>query len=125
MSARIRTRIRRNPCDLIVPLLTFSNGTPIFLTSILLLCEEAIMQTTKLSSKGQVIIPKTLRTRYNLNEGQILTVIDTGDGILLKPSQPFKETELDQVAGMLKYSGKPVSLSEMEAAIKKGALERK
>jgi hypothetical protein len=44
---------------------------------------------------------------------------------LLKPSRPFKKTELYQVAGILKYSGKPVSIDEMEAAIKKGAMERK
>jgi AbrB family looped-hinge helix DNA binding protein len=83
------------------------------------------MQTTKLSSKGQVIIPKALRSRYNWDIGQKLVVIDTGDGILLKASHSFKETELEQVAGILKYSGKPVSMDEMEEAIKKGALERK
>ena len=83
------------------------------------------MQTTKMSSKGQVIIPKALRSRYNWDTGQKLAVIDTGDGILLKTSHSFKETGLDQVAGILKYSGKPVSIDEMEAAIKKGALERK
>jgi hypothetical protein len=52
-------------------------------------------------------------------------VIDTGNGILLKPSHPFNKTELDQGAGILKYSGKPVSLDEMKASIKKGAMERK
>lgn len=83
------------------------------------------MQTTKLSSKGQVIIPKTIRSRYNWNAGQKLSVIDTGDGILLRPSRSFKKTKLEQVAGILKYSGEPVSLDEMEAAVKKGALEHK
>jgi AbrB family looped-hinge helix DNA binding protein len=83
------------------------------------------MQTTKMSSKGQVIIPKSLRSRYNWDTGQKLSVIDTGDGILLKASHSFKKTELEQVAGILKYSGKPVSIDEMEEAIKKGALERK
>ena len=82
------------------------------------------MQTTKLSSKGQVIIPKSLRSRYNWNPGQELSVIDTGDGLLLKPRHPFKKTKLDQVAGILKYSGKPVTLDDMEAAIKKGAREQ-
>jgi len=48
------------------------------------------MQTTKLSSKGQVIIPKIIRSRYNWNSGQKLSVIDTGDGILLRPSRSFK-----------------------------------
>ena len=62
----------------------------------------------KLSSKGQVIIPKTLRSRYNWNAGQNLSVIDAGDGILLKPSRTFENTELEQVAGILKYSGEPI-----------------
>jgi AbrB family looped-hinge helix DNA binding protein len=83
------------------------------------------MQTTKLSSKGQVIIPKILRSRYKWEIGQELTVIDTGDGILLRSARPFNKAELDEVAGVLKHSGKPVSLDEMEKAIKKGALERK
>ena len=76
------------------------------------------MQTTKLSSKGQVIILKILRSRYKWDIGQALNVIDTGEGILLRSSRPFKKTELDDVAGVLKYSGKPVSLDEMEEAIK-------
>jgi len=83
------------------------------------------MPTTTLSSKGQVIIPKAFRSRYKWDIGQKLTVIDTGDGILLKSCRPFKETGLDEVAGILKHSGKPVSLADMEQAVKKGALERK
>ncbi|PIP38342.1 MAG: AbrB family transcriptional regulator [Desulfobacterales bacterium CG23_combo_of_CG06-09_8_20_14_all_51_8] len=83
------------------------------------------MQVIKLSSKGQVVVPKSIRDRYNWNTGQELSVIDMGDGIVLKPAQPFKPTTIDQVAGRLKYTGRPVSLDEMEAAIKKGALERK
>lgn len=83
------------------------------------------MQTTKLSSKGQVIIPKILRNRYNWNTGQVLNVIDTGNGILLEPSHPFKKTKLEQVAGILRYAGESVSIEQMEEAIKKGALERK
>ena len=83
------------------------------------------MQTTKLSSKGQVIIAKIIRSRYKWDIGQELTVIDVGDGILLKSSRPFKKTKLDEVAGVLKYTGKYVSLDEMEKAIIKGALERK
>ena len=83
------------------------------------------MQTTRLSSKGQVIIPKIFRNRYNWNSGQKLNVIDTGDGILLKPSRPFKKTELEQVAGILKYSGKPISIDQMNEAIKKGRIGAK
>jgi AbrB family looped-hinge helix DNA binding protein len=83
------------------------------------------MQITRLSSKGQIIIPKKIRSRHKWNPGQELSVIDTGDGILLKPAQTFKKTKLDQVAGILKYSGTPITLEEMEKAIEQGALERK
>jgi AbrB family looped-hinge helix DNA binding protein len=83
------------------------------------------MQITKLSSKGQVVVPKTIRDRYRWSAGQKLIVIETGDGIILKTAQPFKPTSIDQVAGKLKYTGPAVSPEEMEAAIKKGALERK
>lgn len=82
------------------------------------------MEVTRLSSKGQVIIPKNLRTAHHWEVGQELIVIDVGDGILLKPKKPFPETTLDQVAGCLKYSGKPKSLDELEDAIRQGVTEQ-
>jgi AbrB family looped-hinge helix DNA binding protein len=83
------------------------------------------METIRLSSKGQVIIPKALRNHYKWDTGQELLVIDKGDGIFLKPKRPFIESSLNDVAGCLKYKGKPKSLKDMERAIKKGALEKK
>lgn len=82
------------------------------------------MQTTTLSSKGQVIIPKYIRTQHRWEAGQDLVVIDTGDGVLLKPKKPFAETSLDEVASCLKYKGKAVTLDEMQDAIKRGVLEQ-
>jgi AbrB family looped-hinge helix DNA binding protein len=81
------------------------------------------MKTTKMSSKGQVIIPKALREIYHWEEGQELIAIDMGDGILLKPKKPFPETTLDQVAGCLKYQGTPKSLEDIEDAIRQGLEE--
>ena len=79
------------------------------------------MLTTKLSSKGQVIIPKEIRNRHHWEAGQELQAIDTDDGILLRRTTPFSETSLKEVASCLSYSGKAKTLEEMEAAIKKGA----
>lgn len=79
------------------------------------------MLTTKLSSKGQVIIPKEIRNRHHWEPGQELQAIDTDDGILLRLASPFPETTLKEVASCLSYSGKPKTLDEMEEAIKKGA----
>ncbi|AFY89423.1 AbrB/MazE/SpoVT family DNA-binding domain-containing protein [Chroococcidiopsis thermalis] len=78
------------------------------------------METTRLSSEGQVIIPKILRSIHGWEAGQELIVIDTGDGILLKPKKPFPETTLQNVAGCLKYQDKPKSLGEMKDAIRQG-----
>ncbi len=82
------------------------------------------MLTTKLSSKGQVIIPKAIRNRYHWEPGQELEAIDTDDGILLRSASPFPETTLREVASCLSYSGKARTLEEMERAIKIGALSR-
>lgn len=73
-----------------------------------------------LSNKGQVTIPKTLRRAHNWHQGQSFQVIDTADGILLKPLPNFKETSLDQVTGCLPFHGKAKSLTEMEEAISQG-----
>jgi AbrB family looped-hinge helix DNA binding protein len=81
------------------------------------------MNTTRLSSKGQVIIPKPLRTAHHWEAGLELVVVDLGDGILLKPKTPFTETSISDVASCLKFRGKLKSLDEMEAAIGKGIKE--
>ncbi len=78
------------------------------------------MTVTRLSSKGQVIIPKAVRMAHHWEQGQQLEVIDAGDGVLLKPASPFHETCLEDVAGFLRYSGKPKTLKDMEDAIEQG-----
>ncbi|MFE4105790.1 AbrB/MazE/SpoVT family DNA-binding domain-containing protein [Almyronema epifaneia] len=82
------------------------------------------MEVTRLSSKGQVFIPETLRTAHNWQVGQEFIAIEMGDGILLKPKKPFQETSLAQVAGCLKYSGSAKSLDELDDAIRQGVLEQ-
>ncbi len=83
------------------------------------------MLSTRLSSKGQIVIPKAIRRQYQLQAGQELHIIDTGEGILLQPAHSFQRTNIEEVAGILPYSGNPVSLEEMQAAIATGAKERK
>ena len=66
------------------------------------------MKTTRLSRKGRVLIPKALRSIHHWEPGLELIVIDTGDGLLLKPKAPFAPAELADVSGMLKGMGSPV-----------------
>jgi AbrB family looped-hinge helix DNA binding protein len=75
------------------------------------------MQTTRLSSKGQVIIPKAVREAHGWEEGTEFTVEEIDDGIVLRPKPLFKPTAIDDVFGCLKYDGPPKSVEEMNAAI--------
>lgn len=79
------------------------------------------MTKTRLSSKGQVIIPKSSRQAHHWEAGQELVVIDTDEGVLLKPVKPVPPATLDELAGCLSYSGSARTLEEMEQAIAQGA----
>jgi AbrB family looped-hinge helix DNA binding protein len=81
-------------------------------------------ETTRLSSKGQVIIPKALRDAYRWQPGQEFVVVDTGDGVLLREKRPFAPATLDEVAGLLPASGPARTLEEMDEAIRKGVAAR-
>jgi len=82
------------------------------------------MNTTKLSSKGQVIIPKPIRVSHHWEAGQELIVVDHGDGILLKPKAPFEQTSISDAASCLKFSGDAKSLDEMQLAISMGVEDK-
>jgi AbrB family looped-hinge helix DNA binding protein len=79
------------------------------------------MSTTTLSSKGQVIIPKTLRVAKRWGPGTRLEVRDTPEGVLLRPAAPGAKSDL--AAGLaairrrVAYAGPVVSLAEMDAEV--------
>lgn len=75
------------------------------------------METTKLSSKGQVIIPKAFRRSHRWEPGLELMVIDTGEGLLLKPKAPFPPSNLADVVGMFKNRVSPKTDAEIQAAL--------
>lgn len=81
------------------------------------------MEIAKLSAQGQVVIPQSFREAHQWEVGQEFIIIDMGDGILLKPKNPFTETKLDDVAGCLKYQGQPKTLEDMDNAIRQGVEE--
>ena len=79
------------------------------------------METTRLSNKGQIVIPKNVRTVHGWEPGLEFVVEDTGDGIKLKPTTPYLEAKAEELLGCVGYKGPKKSLKEMEAAIAKGA----
>jgi AbrB family looped-hinge helix DNA binding protein len=78
---------------------------------------RASQLTTKVSTKGQVILPKAIREKRQWNAGTELVVEETAEGVLLKPATLFPVSDPDKVFGMLAYSGKPKTIEEMNASI--------
>ncbi|MCC7165968.1 MAG: AbrB/MazE/SpoVT family DNA-binding domain-containing protein [Rhodospirillales bacterium] len=83
------------------------------------------METTKLSSKGQVILPKAIRQSRSWLPGVIFAVEDRAEGVLLRPLNPFPPTRLDDVVGSAGYKGKAKSLAAMDKAVAKAAKARR
>ncbi len=82
------------------------------------------MKTTRLSTKGQIILPKSIRTSRCWGPGTEFTVEETGDGILLRPAARFPAAGLDDVAGCLRSERKSKTVAQMRAAIGREVIRR-
>jgi AbrB family looped-hinge helix DNA binding protein len=80
--------------------------------------------TTVISTKGQVILPKTIRDQRHWGAGTRLTVEDTPEGVLLKATPAFTQTMVSSVFGSLRRKGPALSLEDMDKAIAREAKRR-
>lgn len=83
--------------------------------------KAAMNVRAKISSKGQLVLPKAIRDEFGLAAGSEVDIESAGGKIVLSPIQRKKKTRrvytLDEVAGMLKYDGPPVSIRDMDRAV--------
>ena len=79
------------------------------------------METTTLSSKGQVIIPKSIRADQNWHIGQEFEVLVTPEGVLFRPKAVFSASTLDEVLAFAKPGAKTKSQAEIDEAMKLAA----
>lgn len=82
------------------------------------------MEKTRLSNKGQVVIPKAVRAAHGWEPGLEFVIEDVGNGILLKPITPYRATKIEDVVGCVGYKGPRKSLKDMQAAVAKGSREK-
>lgn len=78
------------------------------------------MTSIKVSSKGQVVIPKAARDALGIGEGQMLDCVVDGGKIMLVPTTKIEKTRhVSELFGILKEFGKdrPATDEEMNAAI--------
>ena len=72
---------------------------------------------TRVSSKGQIVIPKSVSNHYRWKTGTVLEIEETASGVVLSPVTQATVAQAD-VFGCLKGKvSKPVSLEDMDRAI--------
>ena len=82
------------------------------------------METTKLSSKGQVVLPKSVREAHGWAPGTEFVVESTPDGVRLRAQAPFPRTDLGQVFGSVPCAWPARTLEEMNEGIRAAVARR-
>lgn len=77
------------------------------------------MDTVTLSSKGQIVIPKSIREEMHLHPGAEFVISMTATGLTLTPNTLFPKTTHEEVCGILAKPGRVVpDKDELKARIK-------
>jgi len=82
------------------------------------------MEVTRLSTKGQIILPKSVRDARGWTAGTSFIVEEMGEGVLLRPESRFPATRLEEVAGCLRTKRKPATRKQMRAAVAREIVRR-
>jgi AbrB family looped-hinge helix DNA binding protein len=82
------------------------------------------METTRVSTKGQIVLPKAIREDYDWPAGTDLAIERGPDSVTLRRNPTIRPTTVEEVAGCLKYDGPPLSIEDMQRAIDEELKER-
>ncbi len=85
----------------------------------------ADIETTKLSSKGQVVIPESIRAKLHLESGTQFVVLGDKDVVILKNISAPRIEEFDGLIAKARKSAKNAGIrkKDIENAIKKARAE--
>ena len=80
------------------------------------------LATTRMSSKGQVVIPESIRKRLNIKEGAQFLVVGDADVVILKMVVPPDMSEFDVLIKQARRQAKEAGLkpADITSAIAKG-----
>ena len=78
------------------------------------------IEKARLSSKGEVVLPKSVRKDRNWGPGTEFFVELVDDGVLLRPVRPFPTATARDLLGCTGYRGPRRSLDQMQEAVARG-----
>ena len=78
------------------------------------------LETTKMSSKGQVVIPEEIRKKLGIKVGEKIIVVGEGDVVILKILKPPSLAEFDLLIKQARKQAKKAKLkkSDIKDAVK-------
>ncbi len=78
------------------------------------------IELTKMSSKGQVVIPQNLRNQMHVNEGSVFAVFGSDDAIVLKkiavPEKKHLIADLERIAKEGRKHAEKLGIKESDSA---------
>jgi AbrB family looped-hinge helix DNA binding protein len=76
---------------------------------------------SRISSKGQVVIPKDIRDRLRLEPGTPLDIIETADSVTFRRASPVQKLSFEEATARIRarvnYTGPRYTDEEQRAAI--------
>jgi len=72
------------------------------------------VSTTKMSSKGQVVIPEIIRKKLNLKPGSQFVVVGDKDVVILKNISPPNLNDFDDLIAEARRKGKKAGLKKAD-----------
>ena len=72
--------------------------------------------TTKMSSKGQVIIPEAIRKKMNLKAGDRFVVVGAGEAVILKTITPPSMDQFEDLIAEARRQARRVGLKKGDIA---------
>jgi antitoxin PrlF len=69
--------------------------------------------TATITSKGQITLPKAMRTKLGLEAGHRVEFVETDAGFLVKPAT----RDIRSLKGILPKQAKPVTIEEMNRSV--------
>jgi antitoxin PrlF len=78
------------------------------------------MSTATMTSKGQITVPADVRAAFGLRVGsKIDFVVNAAGELVMRP----RAGDIRALRGLMRHSGPPISLGEMNAAVAESAAE--
>ncbi len=78
----------------------------------------------RMSSKGQIVVPRDVREKRGWRDGTVLEVVDTPRGVVIRGALAPAELSIDALVGCIPYRGPRHTVAEMERAVLAAARRR-